>query len=118
MTDNKGPDDYRSWEIPSSIHWYILKHRKPVRCYDMRKVEKNLSYRNKCVRRTYLPNNTLISTIFLGLDHQYNNPEVPLLFETMINVNGDFLDYQTRCSTWRQALKMHWKAVEAAKRDR
>jgi hypothetical protein len=84
----------------------------------MRKIDKNLRYIQKRVRRTYLSNNAFVSTIFLGLDHQFTNFELPLLFETMIKVDDDFLDYQTRCSTWRQALKMHWDAVEVAKNDK
>ena len=109
MTDNSGPKKY--WET-SYPGWYILKYRKPIRCTNIRKLHR--TYEHIRVRRTYLPNNTFVSTVFLSLDHQYGNGP-PLLFETMINVNGEFLDYQTRCSTWREALKMHWKAVEFAK---
>jgi len=115
MTDNKGPEKY--WEFyDTHTRWYILKHRKPVPCYDMCKVNKGLNFRNKRVRRTYLPNNVFVSTVFLGLDHRYGSGP-PLLFETMIHADGEFIEYQTRCSTWRQALKMHWAAVEIAKDD-
>lgn len=50
-----------------------------------------------------------ISTVFLGLDHQYGAGD-PLLFETMI-FGGEHDQYQDRCSTWEQAEKMHADAV-------
>ena len=57
----------------------------------------------------------LVSTIFLGLDHNFAMVGPPLLFETMIfRVGKDrkkSMGYQTRCSTWLQAEKMHERAV-------
>lgn len=114
MTDNKGPDDYRD-SSPDIVRWYILKHRKPIPEPDIKKVDKFLrNYHKKRVRRTYLPNNIYISTVFLGLDHAWKPFEEPLVFETAIVRNGEF-DIVERCSTWRQALKMHWRAVEHIK---
>lgn len=58
----------------------------------------------KRVARTQIGDVT-VSTVFLGLDHSLGyGPAV--LFETMIfgGKNDDFTD---RCSTWRQAEKMH-----------
>jgi len=46
-----------------------------------------------------------ISTVFLGLDHQYG-PGPPLLFETMV-FGGSLDQEQTRCSTWEEAEHMH-----------
>lgn len=54
-----------------------------------------------------------VSTVFLGLDHQYGDGP-PMLFETMA-FRGDYEDweeYQTRCSTWEEAERMHQDAVE------
>lgn len=51
---------------------------------------------------------SLISTVFLGLDHQFM-PGPPLLFETMIfggPADGD----QWRCETYAEALAMHHNA--------
>lgn len=50
-----------------------------------------------------------ISTVFLGLDHAHFGGE-PLLFETMI-FGGPHDQYQTRCSTWDQAVAQHAEAV-------
>lgn len=56
-----------------------------------------------------------VSTIFLGLDHARHGP--PLLFETMIFGldEGERGNYQTRCSTWDQAMQMHADAIEYVK---
>ncbi len=53
-----------------------------------------------------------ISTVFLGLDHGHGFTKNPLLFETMIFGEGKGDQYQTRCSTWEQALQMHKTAIE------
>jgi hypothetical protein len=52
-----------------------------------------------------------ISTVFLGLDHGHGLTKRPLLFETMIFGKGRGDGYQTRCSTWDEALEMHKKAI-------
>ncbi len=58
-----------------------------------------------------------VSTVFLGLDHGYGNgfTGLPLLFETMIFGQGDGDGYQTRCSTWDEAVQMHKDAIEWVK---
>lgn len=56
-----------------------------------------------------------ISTVFLGLDHSFDSKK-QLLFETMIFGEGAGDQYQTRCSTWDEALEMHIKAIEYVKR--
>ena len=50
-----------------------------------------------------------ISTVFLGMDHQFSEGE-PLIFETMI-FGGEHDQYQDRCSTWDQAEAQHAEAV-------
>lgn len=60
----------------------------------------------------------VISTVFLGLDHSFGGGE-PILFETMIFGPGysqgdDQKEYQTRCSTWDEAEKMHAEACKIA----
>jgi hypothetical protein len=56
----------------------------------------------------------LVSTVFLGLDHNYFDHGPPLLFETM--VFGGALDgEQERCSTWEEAEQMHADMVNRVK---
>lgn len=56
-----------------------------------------------------------VSTVFLGLDHQYGDGP-PMLFETMI-FGGKHDEYQERCSTWEEAEKMHQIAVDLVRSD-
>lgn len=49
-----------------------------------------------------------ISTVFIGMEDQ--------LFETMI-FGGEHDEYQTRCSTYIEAEKMHKKAVKLVKKS-
>jgi len=61
-----------------------------------------------------------VSTVFLGLDHNFGmvDDEEPILFETMIFGKGfEDMEYQTRCSTYPIALKMHQEACEYAFRS-
>lgn len=62
-----------------------------------------------------------ISTVFLALDHNYaDKGPVPVLFETMIfnDVGCEaYADYQTRYSTWDDAVAGHAVAVAKVKRD-
>lgn len=46
-----------------------------------------------------------VSTVFLGLNHQFGNGP-PLLFETMI-FGGEQDQWQDRCSTWEEAEEQH-----------
>lgn len=50
-----------------------------------------------------------VSTLFIGLDHQWGNGP-PLLFETMI-FGGEHDDYQRRYSSWTEAVDGHAVAV-------
>jgi len=56
-----------------------------------------------------------ISTVFLGLDHNFMDNGPPILWETMV-FGGPMDQYQQRCSgTWEQAEAMHAAVVEKVK---
>ena len=55
----------------------------------------------------------MVSTVFLGLDHNWNGGP-PILFETMV-FGGPHNEYQERYATWDQAEKDHDRVVEALK---
>jgi len=57
-------------------------------------------------------NGVKVSTVFLGLDHQWGDGP-PLIFETMI-FGGEHDEWQERCSTWDEAEAMHKKACALA----
>ena len=54
-----------------------------------------------------------VSTVFLGLNHRYDNFGPPLIWETMI-FGGPHDQYQDRYSTKAEALTGHEKACELA----
>ena len=56
--------------------------------------------------------NYLVSTVFLGLDHQCKDNAPPLLFETMVFGDGPLDERLERCTTWEEAEVMHEKMCE------
>lgn len=58
-----------------------------------------------------------ISTVFLGIDHNWGFSKKPILFETMI-FGGKNNDYQERYGTWEEAEKGHKRAVKMIKEDK
>ena len=60
-----------------------------------------------------------ISTVFLGLDHNFFGDGPPILFETMTFLRGEGLqdaegmnDEDGRACTWPEAERMHQRAVD------
>jgi hypothetical protein len=92
--------------------YYILVDREPVEATLKEWGEFMDSSRG--VMRTHI-GKTLISTVFLGIDHGYRGCS-PLLFETMIFPEVGEAEYQERCATYQEALIQHDKAVDYAKR--
>jgi hypothetical protein len=57
-----------------------------------------------------------ISTIFLGMDHNFVPGELPILFETMI-FRGGASDETFRCGTWEEAEAQHVEAVAMVRQE-
>lgn len=56
-----------------------------------------------------------VSTVFLGVDHNFSGQGPPVLFETMVfDKDGKDIDCRRYC-TWDEAEKGHWEIVEALK---
>ena len=62
----------------------------------------------KLIARTTLSDNTWISTVWLGMNHQYGDGP-PLIFETMVFTSEENLDEQDieRYATLEEAKKGH-----------
>ena len=58
----------------------------------------------------------VVSTVFLGLDHNHNAAGDPLLFETMILFDGCIDEYCERYATWYDAEDGHKRACEVARK--
>jgi hypothetical protein len=67
------------------------------------------------VARTELPGGVgFISTVFLGLDHSFNEPRGPVLFETMCFIGAESVYYFDRYCTWAAAEAGHARIVRRA----
>lgn len=94
--------------------FYILSGTRPVKCLDVIAWSEWMTSANRIVDRTSLADpdygEVVVSTVFLGIDHNYGFGK-PQLFETM--VFGGELDQLMldRYSTWEEAEAGHEKAV-------
>jgi hypothetical protein len=86
------------------IRHYILKGKTPVPEPDFMKWAMTYGL-NNAVELTEI-GNVSVSTVFLGIDHNYCAEGPPILFETMV-FNGKYDQYQIRYTTWNKAKKGH-----------
>lgn len=96
--------------------YYYLDGKIPKPTDDIKLFGESMNRENGSgiVARTELPNDILISTVFLGIDHSFSFEKTePILFETMI-FGGEEDGYQDRYSTWEEAEIGHQKAVKIA----
>lgn len=95
------------------LYWYLNGHT-PVSTADPGKAFP----RNPDKRRVALDEvgEARISTVFLGIDHQWGSGP-PLLFETMV-FGGPMDEQQWRYSTWDEAEAGHHRVVEAVREGR
>ena len=93
------------------MHHYILKGKEVVPA-ELLEWAMWFETADRKVAETELANGLLVSTVFLGADHQFGEG-VPLLFETMVFPGGGNLDEQDcdRYSTWDEAVAGHEEMV-------
>jgi hypothetical protein len=89
---------------------YILKNKKPVICNNTIRWAVWFSENDRVVKQTQL-DNVFISTVFLGIDHNWGEKGKPILFETMI-FEGKHNGYQERYCTWEDAELGHERACK------
>ena len=90
---------------------YILDENQNIILVDLVTWAKWYEDADRRVAHTKVPElNANVSTVFLGLNHQWGDGP-PLLFETMI-FGSDLDGYQERYSTWDEAVKGHDQAVK------
>ena len=86
---------------------------------------KGFDWDNRFMIQTWV-GNYIISTVDLGLNHQFDNDLPPLYYETMIFIKGDTFEerhkeenpfeyYQERYTTEEEAREGHKKTVEYLK---
>jgi len=90
---------------------YVLIGQTPVIEPDLEKWAQWFASENRVVAQTEVPGG-VVSTVFLGLDHNFFDKGPPLLFETMTFMDGDSNDCW-RTATWLEAEEMHATVVAA-----
>jgi hypothetical protein len=97
---------------------YILNGKIPVLEKDILKWAMWLSTADRHVAKTDIVGpageKVWVSTVFLGIDHDYRFGYEPVLFETMV-FGGEFSDYMRRYKTWAEAEAGHNETVEMVK---
>lgn len=114
-------------EFSELVRWYILdENNQPKRATIRQWAQWRESNPPNFHAGSTRKGNVWVSTVFLGLDHGHSMRKNarPILFETMIfdlklraknpRDRQKARSYQTRCSTWEEALEMHEAAVKAA----
>lgn len=96
----------------SKTKYYRLNNREPVPIYNFMEWAEWFETADRVVWQTQ-HNECEVSTVFLGLDHQYGSGP-PLLFETLV-FGGDQDGLMERCSTWDEAEKQHNRVLEIVK---
>ena len=91
---------------------YILEGKKAVQVGDTIEWAQKFESQDRVVAKDNV-GETKISTVFLGLDHQYGDGE-PLLFETMV-FGGELDQEMDRYSTWEEAEEGHKTMIEKVK---
>ena len=91
---------------------YILDGHNPVPCDDLIEWARWFETANRHVAKTKVNKEVTISTVFLGLDHNFGEG-CPALFETMV-FGGKLDEQMERYATWDEAEKGHRKWVEKA----
>jgi hypothetical protein len=94
---------------------YILDGRTPVPCEDLFTWGKWLQTTDQRRVAFTTTRTAEVSTVFLGLNHQYGSGP-PLLFETMI-FGGTHDGYSDRYATWDEAEAGHARAVTLAETE-
>jgi len=93
---------------------YILAGKTPVACLNLYEWAKWHDTADRQVARETIGESE-ISTVFLGLDHQWGEGP-PILFETMV-FGGKLADEQDRYSTWDEAVAGHKAIVKRVKEE-
>jgi hypothetical protein len=92
------------------MRFYILKGHTPVRATQEEWSHQIAKAPHPVVAYDQY-NHVDISTIFLGIDHNFFGEGPPILFETMI-FGGELNEYQVRYCTWDEAVEGHKAALQ------
>ena len=98
-------------------HWILDENHTPVPAAKI--VEWaifNEAVNRRCVAETDVTPEVRVSTVFLGIDHNYSSEGLPVLFETMA-FGGPLDDFQERYSSWEEAEIGHELTVARIRQE-
>ena len=90
--------------------YYKLEGKKIVSCSFEEFSEFFGDIKNRRVAQDYV-DKISISTVFLGIDHNFGGSGTPVLFETMV-FGGEHDEYCQRYHTWQEAEEGHKEIVK------
>jgi len=90
---------------------YILDENNQPQPVDLMTWARYFETADRHVANTELKNGTRVSTVFLGLDHNFTQSGRPILFETMI-FGGERDQDMMRYATWSEAMCGHIDIVD------
>ena len=97
------------------MKYYKLEGHTPV---PVENIEEFITWDIGAVRTvalTEIANGIRVSTVFLGVDHNWSREGSPILFETM--VFGVDNEHQRRYSTWEQAEQGHRDVIKLVTKE-
>jgi len=90
---------------------YILdENRNPISCNDPVVFGRFLKSKERIVGSNRIDDSVHVSTVFLGLDHNFSGKGLPILWETMV-FGGEHDGYCERYSSEKEAKEGHNFAV-------
>ena len=97
--------------LDGSNPMYFDRNGQPITLRQYGELMERPAYR--IVEQEYLPDLVYVSTVWLGLNHNFFNEQAPLIFETMIfaDLDQEIDQRQLRYSTIEEAEKGHRETV-------
>lgn len=95
------------------LSYYILNNKTPMMVEDVLTWGEWFEKADRRVAWTQI-GEIVISTVFLGLDHNYSHIGPPILFETMV-LGGEKDEYVQRYAIWEEAEWGHREIVNEIK---
>ena len=89
---------------------YVLFGRVPIKVGDVFEWARWFDANKRRVGRTEICDHT-VSTVFLGIDHNFTSEGPPILFETAVFGPDDEVIDMLRCATYEQAEAQHEQVV-------
>jgi hypothetical protein len=93
---------------------YILSGGQPVPCDNVLQFASWFETHDKTLARTDITDGIYVSTVFLGIDHNFTGDGPPVLWETMI-FGGPRHGYQDRYTSEKAAKRGHKRACAIAR---